>query len=232
MSAFRRLLPLAGVLIALLSVIAGSHVVPAGEVISPGDHDGIEIKIWALAPRYNRWRVDGPVQAAALVTDFKIRPITRPFLLGKSYLPSFAAAAEAGEAPDIALAGDWRAWAEAGYIVPFDGCRARHPEFDDVMDHLWDFVTWESKLWGVPVDIEVKPLYFSKTRLRELGWTGEQIAALPERIRVGDFTLDDMLDTARQAIEQGVVDPGLGYWPIFDKSGDFFHLYAAYGGRT
>ena len=208
---------------------------PAGEVTSPGDHAGIEIEIWALAPRYNRWRVDGPAQAAALVTDFKIRPIgIKHSVLAERFVPSFVSAAQAGEASDITVtgSGDIPALVSAGYIAPFDECRAKYPEFDDVRDNLWELVTWEGKLWGVPLDIEVKPLYFSKTRLRELGWSDEQIAALPERIRIGDFTLDDMLDAARQAIDNGIVDPGLGYWPSFDKSGDFFHLYAAYGGRT
>ena len=96
------------------------------------------------------------VQAAALVTDFKIRPVIRRFLIWKYFVPSFVSAAEAGEGPDIAVtgSGDISAWAEAGYIMPFDDCRARYPEFDDVRDELWSLVTWEGQVWGVPVDID------------------------------------------------------------------------------
>lgn len=194
----------------------------------------VELTIWAQANDVEHWRADGPAQAAANVTDFDITVVPVNDSAGwDDYKKKFTLAADAGEAPDIILSGheDVPVWANAGYIVDFADCRDKYSEYDDVIDSLWNSVTWQGKVWGVPQDTEARPMYYNKTKLAELGWTQEEIDSLPDRIMNGEFTLDDMIATAKEAVEKGVVEPGMGYLHRWGKGGDFLQFYNAYGGQ-
>jgi inositol-phosphate transport system substrate-binding protein len=201
---------------------------------APAAAGSVTIQVWAEANEVEHWRADGPVEAAKNVKDFNItvEPL-RDDAGWADYKKKFTLAADAGEAPDIVLSGheDVPVWANAGYIVDFESCRAKYPEFNDVIDSLWNSVTWNGKLWGVPQDTEARPMYFNKTKLQELGWSEADVAALPDKIKNGEFTLDDMIATAKEAIAKGIVEPGYGYWHRPSKGGDFMQYYAAYGGR-
>jgi len=152
----------------------------------------------------------------------------------------FVLAAQAGQAPDIINSGheDIAAWAQAGFIVPLDDYIARYRDstgLKDVIPNLWEAMKFRGAIWAVPQDTEARPLYFSKTLLRRLGWSEADIASLPDRIRTGQFTLYDMLRTAKEAQDRGVVRPGYGYWtrPVFGDNywgGDFYQFYVAFGG--
>jgi len=194
----------------------------------------ITLKVWAQANEVEHWRADGPAQAAADVTDFDItvEPGNDDAGWG-DYKKKVTLAADAGEGPAIAVSGheDVPVWGNAGYIVDFEFCRNKYPEFDDVIPGLWDSVTWQGKLWGVPQDTEARPMYFNKTKLKELGWSDADIAALPDKIKNGEFTLDDLIATAKEAVEKGVVEPGYGYWHRPSKGGDYVQYYFSYGGR-
>ncbi len=195
----------------------------------------IVIKAWAFGNNVEHWRADALPEAAKKVTDFQVEVQAELDSSGDwgAYKKKFTLAADAGEAPHIILSGheDIPVWAQAGYIVEFDWCRAKYPEFNDVIDSLWNSVTWNGKIWGVPQDTEARPLFYNKTKLKELGWSDEQIEALPEKIKNGEFTLDDMIAVAKEAIQKGVVKPGYGYWHRPRKGSDFLQYYEAYGGR-
>lgn len=215
----------------------GEEAAPAEEAApeeAAPSEEVIEIVVWAEANNVEHWRADGPAKAAEMVTDFNVKviPVNDDSGWGE-YKQKFTLAADSGEAPDIVLSGheDIPVWANAGYIEEFGWCRDKYPEFDDVIESLWDSVTWQGKIWGVPQDTEARPMFFHKQKLAEMGWSQEEIDALPEKIKNGEFTLDDMIETAKQAIEMGVVEPGYGYWHRPRKGGDFIQYYAAYGGR-
>ena len=201
---------------------------------APAETGPINISVWAEANSVEHWRADGPAKAAAAVTDFQVTvdPLNDSSGWG-DYKKKFTLAADAGEAPDIILSGheDVPVWANAGYIVDFEFCRNTYPEFNDVIDSLWNSVTWQGKIWGVPQDTEARPMYYNKKKLAELGWSQADIDSLPDRIKTGDFTLDDMIATAKQAVDQGVVEPGFGYWHRPRKGGDYLQYYFSYGGR-
>ncbi|GIV79610.1 extracellular solute-binding protein [Litorilinea aerophila] len=232
-----------GMILALLALVLAACPAPAqpgapassGQEAAPAEASGpVEITVWAQANNVEHWRADGPAKAAEMVTDFEItvNPVNDDSGWG-DYKKKFTLAADAGEAPDIVLSGheDVPVWANAGYIIEFTECRESYPEFDDVIDSLWDSVTWQGKIWGVPQDTEARPMYYNKTKLAELGWSEEEINSLPERIKNGEFTLDDLIVTAKQAVDAGVVEPGYGYWHRPSKGGDFLQYYHAYGGR-
>jgi inositol-phosphate transport system substrate-binding protein len=243
-----RKLAAAALLTAGLMVLAACAPQPAapageattGEATTGGEATGgeaagpVELVVWAQANNVEHWRADGPAQAAEQVTDFDITVTPMNDSSGwADYKKKFTLAADAGEAPDIVLTGheDIPVWANAGYIIEFSECRESYPEFDDVIESLWNSVTWQGKIWGVPQDTEARPMYYNKEKLAELGWSQEEIDSLPERIKNGEFTLDDMITTAKQAVDQGVVEPGYGYLHRWGKGGDFFQFYNAYGGR-
>ena len=196
--------------------------------------NAVTLQVWAEANAVEHWRADGPAKAAEKVTDFNltVEPL-RDEAGWADYKKKFTLAADAGEAPDVVLSGheDVPVWANAGYITDFASCRDKYPEFDDVIDSLWNSVTWNGKIWGVPQDTEARPMFYNKAKLKELGWSDDDIAALPDKIKNGEFTLDDMIATAKEAVDKGVVDPGYGYWHRPTKGGDFLQFYAAYGGR-
>jgi len=206
----------------------------AGEVV--------ELTVWAEANNVEHWRADAPVEAAEEVNQSleQTGQSEQVMVTGVNddagwgdYKKKFTLAADAGEAPDIVLSGheDVSVWANAGYIVSFEECRNTHPEFGDVIESLWNAGMWNGELWAVPQDTEARPMFFNKAKLAELGWTEEEIASLPERIQTGEWTLDDLIATAKEAVDQGVVEPGFGYWHRPSKGGDFIQYYMAFGGR-
>lgn len=220
-----------------LAACAAPAPAPAGETgaAAPAEGGGpVTLDVWAQANNVEHWRADGPAQAAESVSDFDITVNAMNDDSGwADYKKKFTLAADAGEAPDIVLSGheDVPVWANAGYVVDFADCRELYPEYDDVIDSLWDSVTWQGKIWGVPQDTEARPMFYNKEKLAELGWSQEEIDSLPERIMNGEFTLDDLIATAKQAVEAGVVEPGYGYWHRPSKGGDYLQYYHAYGGR-
>jgi len=203
----------------------------------------LNIEVWAEANAVEHWRADAPMKAAPLVNAmFEEEGSTARVTVDglnddagwADYKKKFTLAADAGEAPHIVLSGheDVPVWANAGYIESFDRCREMYPEFDDVIDSLWFAGEWNGQLWAVPQDTEARPMFFSKAKLRELGWSEDEITALPDKILNGEFTLEDMIATGKEAIEAGVIEPGYGYWHRSSKGGDFLQYYYAYGGET
>jgi inositol-phosphate transport system substrate-binding protein len=146
----------------------------------------------------------------------------------------FVLAYGVGEAPDIWLTGHEYigAQAEAGRIIPLGGMIEEFPIFNLVFDNLWVSTMYKGKIWGVPQDAEARPLYWNKLLLKQVGWSNEEIAALPGKIEKGEFTLYDMLETAKQAVDKGVVKPGNGFWTRPKNGPDFTPFYYAFGGET
>ena len=130
------------------------------------------------------------------------------------YKTEFELASNAGEAPDIVVSGHEHIgdWATAGYLVDITDDLGNYPEFDDVIDSLWTATELNGSRYGVPQDAEARPMYYSKPLLRELGWSEEDIESLDDRIASGEYTLQDMFDTAAEAVAAGIVEPGDGWW--------------------
>lgn len=149
------------------------------------------------------------------------------------YKTEFELASDAGEAPDIIVSGHEHIgdWAPAGLIVDVTDMLGDYPEFDGVIDSLWESTEWSGRRWGVPQDAEARPLYWSKPLLKQLGWTDEEVESLPDRIASGEFTFDDMLATAEEAVQQGVVQPGNGFWHRPSNGPDFLYYYYGAGGE-
>ena len=149
------------------------------------------------------------------------------------YLRRVLLAFQSGDAPDIvqASASLIGTWASAGFLAPLDDEIPQFEQFSDVVPALWDAVTFEGKRYGIPQDTEARPMFFNKVLLAKLGWSQEQIDSLPDRIASGEFTWDDLLATAKEAVDQGVVAAGNGYFHRPKNGPDFTMWYSAFGGQ-
>ncbi|MBP8948300.1 MAG: extracellular solute-binding protein, partial [Candidatus Promineofilum sp.] len=117
------------------------------------------------------------------------------------------AAAATGNAPDVVYLTDTGylpMLVAAGVLEPLTACRAAQPALARIAANAWPDVTGRGEIWGVPVAQELSVLFFSKPKLRALGWSEAEIDQLPTRIATGDFTLLDLRDTAAAAIDAGV----------------------------
>ncbi len=150
------------------------------------------------------------------------------------YKQEFVLASEAGEAPDIVLSGheDIGAWATAGLIIPLDDMIGMHAEFEDIVPSLWDSHKLGDAIYGIPQDAEARPVFYSKLLLRDLGWSEDDIESLPDRVAAGEFTFADMIATAQEAIDEGVVDEGNGFWHRPSNGPDFLYYYYGNGGAV
>ncbi|MCE7983202.1 MAG: carbohydrate ABC transporter substrate-binding protein [Caldilinea sp. CFX5] len=204
------------------------------QAASPLAAETIQLQLWAVAYGQYCGRAFGPVVAARQLVEPKIAVVAKPLsMLSDAFRLQFAQAAQAGRAPDITVAniGDLVDWSNAGYLVPLDRCRTQHTGFTNVIEQLWTTQLWQNQVWGIPVNVRLEILYFNKAKLKALGWSDRQIKELPDQIKTGNFTLDDLVMTAQQAIVAGVVEPGFGYWPHLYRDHMLQLIYLAYGGR-
>jgi inositol-phosphate transport system substrate-binding protein len=201
-------------------------------IVPPSKGDKSAISAWAQANSVETTRATN-IEEAATKLGLKAEAVADSTGWG-DYKKKFLLAADSGQGPDIILSGheDIAPWGQAGYIIPLDEMiDANQDVYGDIFPSLWEAVTWDGKRWGIPQDTEARPMYFNKKKLAELGWSQDQIDGLPDRIKSGDFTLDDLIATSKEAIEKGVVKPEYGYWHRPSKGGDFYQYYFAFGGK-
>lgn len=205
----------------------------------------VKITLWARANEVEHMRADAAYDAVKLLNEELKKEGSDVTVVVEAnyenpswgdYKKKFTLAADAGEGPDIILSGheDIPVWANAEYIMPLadnvSDVKKLFPEFDDVIESLWIPCQWHGTVWAVPQDTEARPLFFSKPKLKELGWSDAEISAFPDKIKNGDFTLDDLISTAKKAVDKGIVEKGYGYWHRPRKGGDFLQYYFSNGG--
>ncbi|MBF9014617.1 MULTISPECIES: ABC transporter substrate-binding protein [unclassified Oceanispirochaeta] len=233
-------------IVVLLLVLMSLPLMATGSQEVKDGPETVTLAVWTREGGINHWRADLAVEAveelnAQLKAEGSDITVEVEAYLDEgdwgNYKKKYSLAADAGEAPAIVCSGheDIPVWSRAGYIVPVSdsvqGVKALAPQFDDIFDSLWQSSYWQNEVWGIPQDTEARPMYFSTTKLKMLGWDDARIAALPSDMAEGRFTLDDLLVTAKEAVDKGIVEPGYGYWHRPRKGGDFVQFYKAYGGE-
>jgi inositol-phosphate transport system substrate-binding protein len=91
---------------------------------------------------------------------------------------------------------------------------------------------YEGVTYAIPQDAEARPIFYSKLLLSDLGWSDEEIESLPQRVADGEFTFQDLIDTSLQAIDEGVVEEGNGYWHRSGNGFDWLIYYYGEGGEV
>lgn len=142
-------------------------------------------------------------------------------------------AAEAGTAPNIVVTShlDIAPWSQAGYIVPIED----YLDFDtfplnDIYPNLLEIAAYNGVQWGIPQDAESRPFFFWKETMRGIGYSDADIAALPSRVASGDYTLANVLEDAKKAVDMGLVEEGYGFYPRPSNGPDYAQFYQSFGG--
>jgi len=142
-------------------------------------------------------------------------------------------AAEAGTAPNIVVTShlDIAPWSQAGYIVPAED----YLDFDawplnDIYPNLLEIAAYNGIQWGLPQDAESRPFFFWKDTMRGIGYSDEDIAALPAKVASGEYTLQNVLEDAKKAVDAGLVEEGYGFYPRPSNGPDWGQFYQSFGG--
>ena len=221
-------------------VIAATLAALIAAAAEPCLAEDVVIKVWSRADRSGPLRAGNIVAAgdtlnkmlAAINSDKRVK-IELNETNAKGYdddaldlLKAFAV----DKGPDIfVLAHEWTgAFAEAGYAWNLDDFIAKNPElFGDIIKPLWQSVTYKGARYGVPQDSEVRMFFLNNDKLRKLGKTDKDIAALPAKVDAGEFTAYDLCDLAGQAVQKGVVKYGILHRP--NAGPDFQMMMESFG---
>ena len=203
-----------------------------------GGEGVIRIKAWASGSPVDTTRVENIKRAAEelnkilAATGSNVRIEVETQFFRGDYMDKLTAAFSAGEAPDIIAMKNLPTLVDGGYVIALDEYINKYSKLlEDVFPTLWNAVKYKGKTWALPQDTEARPLYYRKDVLRKLGWSEEDINSLPERIRSGEVTLQDLIEVARQAKEQGLVEWGFYHRPNWGGT-PFLILYYQYGGAS
>jgi len=131
---------------------------------------------------------------------------------------------------DIITSGhdDLGMWAKAGYVRPIDEYIQKYWDlgFNDIFPALWESTKFGGKIYAVPQDTEARPLWVRKDKLKEMGYTEEEIADMMNKFATGEYTLYDLVKLGQEAQNAGVVKWGLWHRP---KMGvDYFQLFKSF----
>lgn len=152
----------------------------------------------------------------------------------EEYNKKFMLAHKSGGGADIRTIAhtDLSMMVEGGYLLQLDDYvnGSEWGEYvKDIYPNLWEAAKWNGKIYGVPQDTEVRVVYYRKDVLKKLGWSDEEIDSLPEKIKRGEFTLEDMTKVAKEAVEKGIVKAGIYHRP---NNGPYFSAFVyAFGGK-
>ncbi len=97
---------------------------------------------------------------------------------------------------------------KGGLVQPVDWFTELENVEGNIYQNVIDVSMYEGHLYGIPIDTAPNMLYANKNMLKDLGWTDEDIAAWPEKVMNGEWTVSDMIDTAKDAMDQGLAKYG------------------------
>ncbi|TPW32221.1 extracellular solute-binding protein [Martelella alba] len=143
-------------------------------------------------------------------------------------------AGEAGNGPNIIVAGhdDIAPWAQAGLLRPIeDYVYLDSWPLSQIYANLWDVATVNGQVWAVPQDAEARVMFWNIAGLKAIGWSDDDIAALPEKVKSGEVTMYDLVDAVKKMQDAGVVDAGNGFAPRPSNGLDQWQFYQSFGGE-
>ena len=142
--------------------------------------------------------------------------------------------AEAGTAPNIVVTShlDIAPWSQAGYIVAVeDYLDLDSWPLNNVYSNLMEIASAGGTQWGIPQDAESRPFFFWTDTLSKLGYSEDDINALPQKVADGEYTLKNVLSDAKKAVDMGLVEPGYGFYPRVSNGPDYAQFYQSFGGE-
>ena len=202
--------------------------------------EDVVIKVWSRADRSGPLRAGNIVAAgdtlnkmlAATGTDKRVK-VELNETNAKGYdddaldlMKAFAV----DKGPDIfVLAHEWTgAFAEAGYALNLEDFITKNQELlGDIIVPLWQSVSYKGARYGVPQDSEVRMYFLNNDKLRKMGKTDKDIAAISAKVDAGEFTAYDLCDLAGQAVQKNVAKFGILHRP--NAGPDFQMMMEGFG---
>lgn len=221
---------------ALVGVLVGSAV--------PAFAEDINITVWAGGSNdSDSYRIEAIEMAADILErEYAILGeevnITvegrRDFTGWDEFKQGVTLGAEAGTAANIVVTShlDIAPWSQAGYIVPVED----YVDLDawplsNVYPNLMEIASYAGTQWGIPQDSESRPFFFWRETMAALGYSENQIDALPDMVASGEYTLANVLEDATRAVEMGLVEEGYGFYPRVSNGPDYAQFYQSFGGE-
>jgi len=96
---------------------------------------------------------------------------------------------------------------EAGLIKEVDWVKDSEL-FSTTSDNLMNIMYYDGHYYGVLQDMDTSPVFLCRSTLKSLGMTDTDIDGLRDKVNNGEFVLSDLVDLAKQAMDQGLVDIG------------------------
>lgn len=131
---------------------------------------------------------------------------------------------KSGDSPDMFLADpDVSGFVKAGCVLDITDAIT-----DGLADHITIPCTVDGKVYMMPGDLPLRVMYYNTDILKKIGWTQEQIDALPKRIASGEFTMEQFMALCREVVDKKAAAYGLVHRP--SAGNDFYDLLNAMGG--
>lgn len=219
-----------GVLAAVLvcsSVLAGCGKADDKKTAGTGTNTTAAPEVVTLTAQtagIEKTRVDNLVQASLKLNEelksqgkkIEVKMETKSFDGSwPDYVKQFMLASQSNKAPDIYAIGHEYVGmlADGKYIMPLDSLK-QSKAYSDLFPVLWESVSFKGKIWAAPQDTEARPVFYNKGILKKLGWSEQQISDLPEKVKKGEFTLEDMTQLALEAKTKGAAEFGIVHRPV------------------
>ncbi|MGH2534729.1 MAG: ABC transporter substrate-binding protein [Thermomicrobiales bacterium] len=186
-----------GVLVVLLLAILG-------QAAGAGAQDDVTtLTFWG------DWSGEGETQIQAMVDAFNAAHpnIQVEYVVQEDMITKFLTAATAGQTPDVMLWDRWRTalYAPKGVLAPIDEYLERDGiAREDFYGEALRELTWDDQLYGLPLTVDARALFYNEQLLAEAGveppttWAELEAAAVALTKRDGDtlttagFALNDV----------------------------------------
>ncbi|MEC9403401.1 MAG: extracellular solute-binding protein [Pseudomonadota bacterium] len=158
----------------------------------------------------------------------------RDFAGWEEFKQAVTLAAEAGSAPNIVVTShlDIAPWSQSGLIVPVEDYVDMDTwPINNIYENLLDITTYNGVVYGLPQDAESRPFFFWRETMKKIGYTDEEIDALPAKVEAGEYTLQNVLEDAKKAVDMEIVEEGYGFYPRVSNGPDYAQFYQSFGGE-
>lgn len=131
---------------------------------------------------------------------------------------------KSGDAPDIFTCdADIAGYVDAGVVMDVTDLMT-----DDFVDGAFNACMVDGKAYAIPMDMPFRVIYYNKEDLKKIGWSDEEVEALPEKIKNKEVLFSDFIDICQEVVEKGGAKYGLVHRP--SAGHDFFDIIRALGG--
>lgn len=183
-----------------------------------GDFTAMVDAVVGAADRLNKkYEAEGINTKITVETDFQT-------IDNSEFHNNIVFAYKSGDCPDMFWGTDVTDFVDAGVALDLTDSIDQSALVDGICTPF----TVDEKIYAMPFDMPMRVIYYSKDDLKKIGWSDEQVEALPQQIASGEFKLEDFIALCQEVVEKGGATYGLVHRP--SQGDDFFDLLLADGG--